>query len=194
MFVDTKTEFETETFWDLETLGIKQNETAHHEKYLNEIYRSTDGRYEVKLPFKTEHPIIPDNFQLAKKRLENRSKTHKSNPVLLGKYNKVFLERKELGIIEEVNEPGKFGQTHYLPHHEVLRKDKQTTKLRVVFDASGPSLNECLEKVPQLTPLLFDILLHFRTFPTALTGDIEKAFFKLELQKNTVIFKIPMVR
>ncbi len=43
-------------------------------------------------------------------------------------------------------------QVHYLPHHAVVhhavvRSDKTTTKLRIVYDASaGPSLNECLHK------------------------------------------------
>ena len=38
---------------------------------------------------------------------------------------------------------------HYLPHHPVVRQDKTTTKVRVVYDACGrvrshPSLNDCL--------------------------------------------------
>ena len=44
-------------------------------------------------------------------------------------------------------------KVHYLPHHGVVREDKDTTKLRVVYDASskssGPSLNECLYKGPK---------------------------------------------
>ena len=45
----------------------------------------------------------------------------------------------------------------YLPHHAVIREDKQTTKTRVVFDASerdlnGVSLNSCLEAGPALQP------------------------------------------
>ncbi len=38
-------------------------------------------------------------------------------------------------------------RVHYLPTHAVVRSDKTTTKLRIVYDASaGPSLNECLHK------------------------------------------------
>ena len=40
------------------------------------------------------------------------------------------------------------GKVHYLPHHAVIRRDKETTKLCVVYDASarsgGPSLNDYL--------------------------------------------------
>ena len=34
-----------------------------HEKFVDEI-EFVDNRYEVKLPFKDGHPILPDNFPL----------------------------------------------------------------------------------------------------------------------------------
>ena len=93
-----------------------------------------------------------------------------------------------MGIIETVPEQGKKGETHYLVYHPVIRKDKDTTKLRIVFDASaktfGPSLNECLYKGPQLTPLVFDILLRFRAQVIALTADIEKAFHQISVDND----------
>lgn len=60
------------------------------------------------------------------------------------------------------------GKAHYLPHHVVIRVDKETSKLRVVYDASArakrntPSLNYCLYAVPLLSPFIYDILLRFR--------------------------------
>lgn len=54
-----------------------------------------------------------------------------------------------------------------MPLHAVLLKDKVTTKLRVVFDASSheeglPSLNDCLLPGPNLNPSLLDVLTKFR--------------------------------
>ena len=77
---------------------------------------------------------------------------------------------------------------HYLPHHAVVRQDKTTSKIRVVYDASaktdGPSLNECLHVGPALHRKIFDILVRFRTYPIALVADIEKAFLMIKVAKQ----------
>lgn len=44
---------------------------------------------------------------------------------MLKKYDDIISEQKRHGIIEEVVEPGEIGETHYLPHHQVIREDNQ---------------------------------------------------------------------
>ena len=174
-------------FWDLGTFGISPDEKSICENFSDCIYKNSEKRYQAKLPFKETHPILSDNFNLCKKRLMNLYSKLKNDPELLECYNEIFVEQKELGMIEEFlsSEPGK---CHYLPHHPVIREDKDTTKVSIFFDAlakgNGPSLNECLYKGPQLTPLIFDILLRFRTFVIALTADIEKAFLQISINPN----------
>ena len=79
---------------------------------------------------------------------------------------------------------------HYLPHHAVVRQDRETTKIRVVYDGSARdkneshSLNDCLLTGPNYVPMLFDILLRFRTYPVALTGDIERAFLMIRIAEE----------
>jgi len=66
--------------------------------------------------------------------------------------------------------------------------DCETTKLRIVFDASAKidkaslSLNNCLEKGPNGIPHLFDILLKFQSHPIGLTADIEKVFHQIVIE------------
>jgi hypothetical protein len=74
---------------------------------------------------------------------------------IIEEYDGVIKDQLKSGIIEEVNPSGSstVNMTHYIPHHPVIRRDKNTTKLRVVYDASAkvdsnPSLNECLYKGP----------------------------------------------
>ena len=67
----------------------------------------------------------------------------------------------------------------------MIKEERDTTKLRIVFDASakreGPSLNECLEAGPSLLPMLMDILLRFRLKKVVLISDIEKAFLNVSI-------------
>ena len=76
---------------------------------------------------------------------------------------------------------------HYLPHRPVIRKDAEITKVCVVYYVSckdkqhGVSLNDCLLMGPSLTPLLFDLLISWRTHKVALVADIEKAFLNVEV-------------
>ena len=104
-------------------------------------------------------------------------------------YNDVIQEQLKQGIIEPVEQGvnNGVGKVHYIPHHEVIRVDKETTKLRVVYDASAragrnsPSLNDCLYVGPPLSPYIYDVLLRFRINKIAITGDIEKAFLNVSV-------------
>jgi len=54
----------------------------------------------------------------------------------------------------------------FLPHQRVVRQEKETMKLHIVFNGSAKSdsdvsLNDCLSKGTNQTPLVFDILLRF---------------------------------
>ena len=67
-------------------------------------------------------------------------------------YDKIITEQKNLNIVEKVTDH-EVSATHYLPHRPVIREDKETTKTRIVFDAScksrveGPSLNVIIEGI-----------------------------------------------
>ena len=173
-------------FWDLETLGIKEDEPSEYDKFTQEVDFNSE-RYEAKLPFKEEHPLLPDNYSVCVKRLGSLIGRLQKTPEILQEYHKVIQDQITSGVVEEIKEievkpPG---QVHYLPHKEVVRNDKDTTKLRVVYDASarnyGPSLNDCLYASPSLTPLIFNILIRFRIYPVAVSADIEKAFLNIAI-------------
>ena len=170
-------------FWDLETMGIANDEPSMYDKFISEV-KSNGERYEVCLPFKENHPRLPDNYEPTKKRLSSLVHRLQQKPDVLRMYDDVIQDQLKDGVIEKVNkeEYSPPGQVHYLPHREVIRYDKDTTKLRVVFDASAsPSLNDCLYVGPPLSPLLCDILLRFRVHKIAMTADIEKAFLNIAI-------------
>ena len=174
-------------FWDLESIGIKGNEANVYQSFEDEV-AFVDGRYQIKLPWKPEHAVLPDNFQLSKKRLLSSFSKLKANPKLLQEYDTIIKDQEQRGIIERVDtkQECEVGKTTYLPHHPVIRQDKTTTKIRVVFDASakdrsGTSLNSCLYTGPCLLKTVAEIVTRFRLYPIALTSDIEKAFLMISV-------------
>ena len=88
------------------------------------------------------------------KRLENLlPRLQRQN--ILEMYDEVIKDQLAQNIIERVtSEP--VGREVYIPHKPMIRKSAESTRIRVVYDASAqarrnePSLNECLETRPPL--------------------------------------------
>ena len=176
-------------FWELESLGITGSERSVHQEF-EESISFKNGRYEVSLPWKHPHPVLPDNYKLSRNRLQSVLRRLCQTPIILQEYDSIIRKQLELGIVQPIKDSdhGEVGNVHYLPHHAVIRQDKMTTKVRVVYDASaktaGPSLNECLFTGPKFEQRILDILLRFRSYPIALTADIEKAFLMISVSEK----------
>ncbi|GBO13856.1 hypothetical protein AVEN_267481-1 [Araneus ventricosus] len=89
----------------------------------------------IKDPMETSFPL-PDNFNLAKKRLEITTEKLLSRN-LYDKYENGFQEWLDEGIIEEVppNEVASYGD--YLPNRPVIKESNSATPIRPVFDATA---------------------------------------------------------
>ena len=178
-------------FWDLEAIGISPEEKSEYGRF-NEDITFKNGRYEVKLPWKECHATLPDNYTLCQRRLKSLTRRLQSEEIPQ-EYDAVIQDQLDKGIIEKVEssktcQPGP-GKTHYLPHQPVIRRDKETTKLRVVYDASAkmngnPSLKDCLYSGPSLLPSIADVLMRFRFHKVALVADIEKAFLMVSISPS----------
>ena len=178
-----------EKMWDLETIGITPTDDTY-EKFTNNL-EFKDNHYKTSLPWKQSHAPLPDNYNNSLRRLRSNLKRLRSNPEILTRYNDILTTQFQDRMIERRygNEPVE-EKLHYLPHHGVLREDKQTTKLRIVYDASSrpakhlPSINECLMQGPSLNPLLFDVLIRFRINRTAFICDIMKGFLQIHVDER----------
>ena len=171
--------------WDLDSLGIRPKDNVH-EALLDDIV-FTGERYSVSLPWKEGHGHLPLNYNNCVARLKSQIRKLKQDPKILHEYDRIISEQLQTGIISKVSKMEDAERVSYLPHSAVVRENAETTKVRVVYDASckdkntGTSLNDCLHVGPSLTPLIFDILLRFRDARVALVGDIAKAFLNIEV-------------
>ena len=132
---------------------------------------------------------MPDNYLLSLKRVNKLKERLDGNRELLKHYDDIFQEQLQAGIIEEVHDEGECGNVTYLPHREVVKDQSVTTKVRIVFDASARlkgqlCLNDILYKGPCLNPELYNLLLQFRVYPIAITGDIEKAYLQISVDEK----------
>ena len=181
--------------WRLDVLGITDPMESKsrddliqsaQQHFLENVQVNEDGRFEVALPWVEGHPTLPTYRDVAEKRLQAALKKLKND----GKtelYQNVFQDWERKGIIEKlsVDESGHNGC--YLPHRPVYNPKSATTPIRPVFDASAkkkgcPSLNDCLEKGPNLIELVPDVLMRFRMKKCGVISDIKKAFLQISVR------------
>ena len=104
--------------------------------FRNSWYQKFSGeRYSVRLPWKAGYGRLPMNYQLCHSRLRGLKRRLNKNLALAKEYNEIIQEQSREDIIERVTEKIEPEDVHYLPHHPIIRKTAETTKLRVVFDA-----------------------------------------------------------
>ena len=180
-------------FWHTEALGIQETsneQTENDQAFLKDV-KYEEGHYEVSLPWIRDCSELPCYYNLSFNRLKYLQFRLLRRPELLTEYNNIFREQLQKGIIERVETDSiAVNVTHYMPHHAVIREDKKTTKLRIIYDGSARgdgdelSLNDCLQTGPNMIPKLFDILVKFRLHPIALVADIEKAFLMIGIAEE----------
>ena len=77
------------------------------------------------------------------------------------------------------------GPIHYVSRHPVLKPQSESTPCRIVFNSSaaysGHILNDYWAKGPQLLNSLVGILLRFREYEIAITGDIKKMYHAVKI-------------
>lgn len=153
--------------------------------------RDEDGRYRVQLPRKIPTPELGKSRFTAKRRyLQNQRSLMKRGG--WSDFTVAVQEYPDLAHAEMVPEDEIMTEerkTYYLPMHGVVKESSETTKLRVVFDASaktstGVSLNDTLLKGPSLYPHLTTILNRFRLHRVGIAADISKMFREVGLHDS----------
>eukprot|EP00795_Rhopilema_esculentum_P008170 gene8170-biopygen9285 len=70
-------------------------------------------------------------------KLKGQLKKLKEKPAIMETYDGIIKQQERDRIIEEVTSLELSEKLSYLPHHAVVRNDAETTKVRIVYDASA---------------------------------------------------------
>ncbi|GFT05035.1 uncharacterized protein TNCV_530911 [Trichonephila clavipes] len=185
-------------FWNLENLGIEA-EVSDEENIDNDIMSEFEAgisyqnkRYKVKFPWKPNmKTLLENNEEVARKRFLKLRSRFKNDSSLFEDYKLVVNNYLSEKIIERVpfEEENLKHNNVYLPHRAVIRTDKTTSKLRIVFDTSSHaksqlSLKDCLHTGLNFIPNLFFLLIKFRVNPIAFVANIKMAFLMIEIDES----------
>lgn len=187
-------------FWEVEEVAVSRPQSKEDQYceslYQKTTYRDSNGRYVVKLPFKVEYP---QDLYLGFSRYAALAQ-YIGQEVIMSK--KPGVSETYRGILEEYlsldhMEPTSSTETrvngnisgYYLPHHAVFRPESQSTKTRIVFNASkrsssGLSLNDILYVGPTLQADLILIILNWRLYQFVYNGDIEKMYRQIRVHES----------
>ena len=104
---------------------------------------------------------------------------------LVRSYSIIFSQYLEKGYTRKVENLKEDPNIWHLLHFLVIRKDKTTTELRIVFDAAvktnGICLNDAIHQGPELQRDLSAVLTRFRKCPVALVCDVAEMYLRIGL-------------
>ena len=184
-------------FWAMESMGVQVKPCVCDEDRLTQVEREeariieescakVGSQWMVPYPWKKSPCLLPDNKDLAQKCLKTTEKRLKMDPEQAKVYNDQIKEMTSMNFarklsVEEIE--AYKGPTYYIAHHAVIKPEKKSTPLRIVFNSSavyqGQCLNDYWMKGPDLLNNLFGVILRFREKGVAIVGDISKMYHRV---------------
>ncbi|XP_068686750.1 uncharacterized protein [Montipora foliosa] len=181
---------------EIETLGVVKladpTRSIEDKRALSLIKKTTfksvnEDAYVSGLLWRDEEPSLPNNYGMAKRRLQSLEKKFENCPEIRERYAKSIQDDIEKGYVKKLSE----GEvrcdskvTWYLPHRFVINP-KKPDRLRRVYDASakfmGQSLNDKIYTGPDLLSSLFGVFLRFCEGRIAMAADVKEMYHMLRL-------------
>ena len=181
---------------EIETLGVVKladpTRSIEDKRPLSLMEKTTfksesEDAYVSGLLWREEEPSLPNNYEMAKRRLQSLEKKFESCSEIRERYAKSIQDDIEKGYVKKLSEEEvqcDSKVTWYLPHRFVINP-KKPDRLRRVYDASakfmGQSLNDKIYTGPDLLSSLFGVFLRFCEGRIAMAADVKEMYHMLHL-------------
>lgn len=187
-------------FWEIEEIPRKPLK-SFEDKVCEQIFKQTTtklptGRYQVSLPFRTPPVELGNSRHVAMAQFLRNEKNLMRKPELKAEYDNALQEYVDLKHMTPVafNPHTASKDYYYLPHHAVVKPDRITTKVRVVFNASsktssGNSLNDALYVGPTLQQDLVVLILKWRLFKVVFNADVQKMYRQILMNPEHIAYQ-----
>ncbi len=183
-------------FWKSESMGVSispwqcppNKMTPEKQKGLKLIEGSCyleKKKWTVNYPWQKNPQLLPNNYSQVLKKMESAERRLSKQPDHAESYDEQMKEKEdqEMKLFRKLTkdeiEEWK-GPVHYVAHHAVVRPEKKSTLVQIVFNSSesynGHILNKYWYKGPDLLNNLFGVILRFREKEVAVVGDIAKMY------------------
>ena len=92
------------------------------------------NRYSIAVPWKEDNLVLPNNREMAKKRLESTERSLNTKGAFVKQqYEETIKSYVEKGYLRKFSPDERW----YLRHFPIVKLDKSMTKVRIVFDCSA---------------------------------------------------------
>ena len=153
---------------------------------------TTVGHYSCTIPWRDEKPKVKNNAQQVKMRQSRTTSDSylEKKGASMDEINAYFQKFEKAGYIEKLD-PARQSEddTYYIPWFPVIDRTRESTKMRIVFDASakdkeGKTLNGQIEATPNRTNDLLTIILRFRKYKYVVMGDVSEMFLQIKMEEQ----------
>ncbi|XP_065196475.1 uncharacterized protein LOC135827967 [Sycon ciliatum] len=182
-------------FWEVDSqpaadgAALLTPDERHAQETVAKSIKHIGSQYSVGIPWKDHPPGANASYHTALKRLANTEQRLRRDAAVGEVYAATIAEHISQGYVRRVDAADvNDGNAWYLPHFPIVKPDKTTTKVRIVFDAAaksnGKSLNDFILPGPKLQQDLVNVLVRFRREPIALVCDIAQMYLRISLNPD----------
>lgn len=178
-------------FWLIEEPCITKPILSEEENLCEELFQKTtkrnaNGRFIVQIPLKESPDVLGESKHNAMLRLKSLESKFARQSNFRELYSEFLDEYLRLNHMSKIDVHNNEAVGYFLPHHGIFKENNQTTKLRVVFDASaetdaGISFNDIQLLGPTVQDDLVSILIRFRQGNIVICADIIKMYRQIEV-------------